>query len=322
MKRNGLICVFVAEAVICVLLHILQASFTGVFSAAMAFPFEQIGLGLRLLSLSGTVGNIVAIVLYIAICLLPAVLIFFLRKMRKLHIEDGLIALLSIVLFAVIYLMINPGYIANLTRGAEGLPIGKAMLGGTVYSILCGYVVLRVLRLFCIGSTDKLIRYMSRMLGVLGVFFVYLIFGACLDGLFESVQTLRAGNTGNVQLLTASYFFLILQYVVDAMPYAWNIVIVFSALGLLYEMLTDRFSIETVTSARNMSRLCVSALVVTVLSNIGFNLLQLLFARSLMVMQGSLQIPVLAIAFVLLALLLTRLVMENKQLKDDNDLFI
>jgi len=71
-----------------------------------------------------------------------------------------------------------------------------------------------------------------------------------------------------------------------------------------------------------MSKLCTAALITAVLLSIGVNLLTLLLAGSLRVLNISVQIPVLSVTFVLAALLLTRLVAENKQLKDDNDLYI
>jgi hypothetical protein len=322
MKQKILMVFLGAEALACVLFGILQTSFTGAFSAVMAFPFEQLGMGLRSLSLSSGLGNTAAIIVYFAASLLPIAALLILRKKRKLCAEDGLLGLLSAVLFGILYIMINPGLISTGTGGIAAQSVGKAILGGMVYSVLCGYFVLRVLRLFSNGGTEKLVRYMSVMLRLLNVLFVYLIFGACFNGLLNSIAALQAGNVGNEHLLGASYVFLILQFVVDALPYAFNVLVVFAALRLLDEMRLDRYSIETVAAAGQISRLCAAALMAMVLANIGFNLLQLLFAKSLVVINSSVQIPIFSITFVLAALLLTRLVTENKQLKDDNDMFI
>lgn len=322
MKRNVFYGLLGIEAMLCVALRILQVSFSSAFSAVMAFPFEQIGLGLRVLSLSGGLGNAAAVAVYITISLSPVAALLVLRKKRRLYADDGLLVLLSAVLFAVLYLMINPGIIGSLTSGAAGQSVGKAVLGVTVYSVLCGYLVLRVLRLFSVGGTDKLVGYLSVMLHLLNVLFVYMIFSTCIGSLVDSIASLKAGNIGNENLLGASYFFLILQFMADALPYLMDVFVVFAALRLLREMRADRYSAETVAAAQRMSRLCSVALAVTVLSNIGFNLLQLLFAKSLMVLNSSVQIPVFPITFVLAALLLTRFVTENKQLKDDNDMFI
>lgn len=50
--------------------------------------------------------------------------------------------------------------------------------------------------------------------------------------------------------------------------------------------------------------------------------MQLMFSPSLSRIMTSLQIPVFSIAFTLFALLLTRIVVENRKLRDDNELFI
>lgn len=322
MKRNFFAGILAAEAAACVVLCIIQASFEGVFSAAIAFPFEQIGSYLRALSLSGTSGNVVAVAIYFAVSLSPAAVLLILRKRRGLRAEDGLLGLLSAVLFAVLYFMVNPGLVGALAGGETGQSVGKAVLGGVVYSVLCGYFVLRVLRLFSLGGTDKLAFYMTVMLNLLNVLFVYLAFGACFDGLLNSIAALRAGNTGNEHLLNASYVFLVLRFVADALPYILDVFVVFAALRLLDEMRADRYSAETVAAAERVSKLCGTAVAVAILSNIGLNVLQLLFLKSLMVVNSSVQIPVFSITFVLAALLLTRLVTENKQLKDDNDMFV
>jgi len=319
MKQKILIGFLCTEAAACMLYHLLQASYAEVFISALTFPFEQIGWGLRFLSLSSTVGNVAAIVVYMAVCLIPAATLFLLWKKRKLYAEDALLCLLSAVLFAVIYIMINPGFIGSPLAGQ---PVMKAVLGGVVYSIFFGYIILRMVHLFSAGSTDKLISYMRIMLGLLSVLFVYIVFGSCFESLLGSIKSLQAGNTGNEDILGVSYAFLVLQYIADAAPYALNVFVVFSALRLLSEMRADRYSAAALSAAERMTHLCGGALVATVLVNICFNVLQLLFIKSLMTINTSIQIPVIPIAFVLSALLLTRLAAENKQLKDDNDMFI
>ena len=157
MKRKLFVGALGVEALACLLFCVLQTSFTGVFSAAMAFPFEQIGIGLRSLSLSSWLGNAAAVVVYFAISLLPVTALFIFRQKRKLCAEDGLMGLLSVVLFAVLYLMTNPGIISTYTNGAAARSVGKAILGGMVYSVLCGYFILRVLRLFSDGGTSRLV---------------------------------------------------------------------------------------------------------------------------------------------------------------------
>ena len=116
-----------AEAVVCIVFAIVQTSFAGAFSAVTAFPFEQIGRGLRTLSLSGGPGNVVAVAIYTAVSLSPAAALLIIRKKRKMLPEDGLLILLSVSLFTVLYLMVNPGVLGTMTGGAAGLTTGKSV---------------------------------------------------------------------------------------------------------------------------------------------------------------------------------------------------
>lgn len=322
MKAKVFCAFLAAEAVCCLLLQLARERLPGAFSTAIAFPFEQLGLGLRALSLSGWAGNVAAVVLYAALCLLPAAFLEFLHRRRKVYPEDALLAVLSVLLFGVIYLMINPGLIVDWLGAAAGSQMGKALLGGVVYSVLCGYALLRVLRLFFAADTGRLQKYLAGLLGVLNLLFVYLAFGACFGGLLDAFESLRAGNVGNEGNLGASYVFLVLQYLVDALPYVLDVLVVFSALRLLGALRTDRYSAESVAAAESLARLCGRALAATILANIGFNLLQLVFAKRLNVVSGIVELPLLSLAFVLALLLLARFIGENKRLREDNDLFI
>lgn len=321
MKNKVWYAVLGAEAVLFTVLYIFQVSFSGAFSELMAFPFQQLGMGLRALSLSGAAGNIFAIMIYASISLAPLTVLLRRGLKKRLFGGDALLVLLSALLFAVLYLMVNPGDIKTF-GGAAGITAVKVVLGGTVYSVICGYIVLRVLRLFFKSGTEALQKYLGVMMFVLNILFIYAIFGACLGGLLDSVKALQAGNQGNELLLGTSYVFLALQYVVNVIPYIMDIVVVFFAGRLLSELQTDRYSEASVASADRLSRICKISLVVTILSQIFFNSLQLLFSARLMVMNSQIQLPVLSVLFVLAVLLLSRYLAESKRLKDENDMFV
>lgn len=323
MKRSIFLIILVIEAVLCIVLNIMKAAFPGGLPAVMAFPFEQIGLLLRSLSLSGGMGNAAAIIVYTAVSLIPAaILLVLMKKKQKLFFEDVLLILLSVVLFVVLYLMINPGIIGSFFGKAMGLAASKAILGSTVYSIISGYLVLKILRLFFDSDTAKLQKYMSVLLCLLNVFFIYISFGFYFSTFLNSIASLRSGNTGNEHLLGVTYAFLALRYAVDALPYIFDALIVFSALQLLGEIRANRYSNESVAAAASLSRLCGIALSATVLTNAAYNVLQLIFTRKLMVINNSVQIPFLSIVFVIAALLFARYIAEDKKLKDENDMFI
>lgn len=310
-----------AEAIFCILFYSAQMTLTGIFSTLLAFPFEQSGLLLRLLSLSGFAGNIAAILLYCMISLIPAVFLFHFYKKDRLHPEDALLAVLTVLLFFVLYFMVNPGYMSSTFGNLTG-SAGKAFLGGAVYSILAGYVVLRLLRLSFAAGTGKLRQYLKVLLYIFIALFLFFICGSCFGSLLESWKTLYAENVGYESALGTSCFFLILQYLVNVLPYILDILVAFGGIRLLDELAEDPYAKTAVLAAERLSRLCGLSLTAAVLCNIIFNLLQLLFAGSLHVINGTVSFPLLSVGFVLTALLLTRYLDENRRLKADNDLFI
>lgn len=319
MKRRLFKIALAAEAILCVLFTLIQAPVGNAILNLMAFPFAQIAQGLRALSLSGGVGNALALLFYLALCLLPIGALLILRRKRALVPEDWLLFALTVLLFPAEYLMINPG---NLSGIFQSIPVSNIVLGGTIYSIIIAYVILRILRLFRTSGIAHLQRYFAILLGLSNVVLVYLIFGAGVSDLVASIKTLQQGNVGNESLLGASYVFAVLQFLVNALPYVFDMLVVFAGIRLLRELAEDRFSADAVRMANDLSRLCGVALKSSILAIAGMNLLQLVFAKYLFNINTIAQIPLFSIAFVLSALLLSRLIAENKRLKEDNESII
>ena len=94
MARKIYACLLAAEVVICIALSVLFTTRSTGLSSLITFPFEQIGIGLRALSLSSGIGNVFAIVLFVSICLIPAALLFLILRNRRLHPEDWLLGFL------------------------------------------------------------------------------------------------------------------------------------------------------------------------------------------------------------------------------------
>lgn len=324
MKKNLLYILLIIEAAFCFAFNLIKASASDAFSAAMAFPFELIGNILRRISLTGKIGNCIALTLYAGLCILPVFFLIRSGSRRKLQAEDSLLGILSVALFAALYLMINPAYIGSMFGSIDegGIEIGKAVLGGTLWSILIGYLILRVLRLSFNGGTVKLQGYAGALLSLLCFIFVWTVCGSLFGEMLNSFSALSAGNKGSESGLGMTYVFLVLRFLINALPYMLDLITVFFALDLLIAMRTDRYSEQTENIALHLSRWCGKALTAVVISGVSLNLLQLLFSRSLRNINTSMSIPIVSVLFVLAVLLFARLISENRKLKGDNDLFI
>ena len=311
------------EVLVCVAL--LAFGRAGGESIAMmaAIPFAQIGDGLRTLSLSGSAGNAAAVAIYCILCLSPMLWLLIRVLRKRVHWEDALLPLLSGVLFAVMYWMVNPAYFAmHLGLGGVG-GTNRAFAGIAVYSIIAGYAIFRVLRRFTRSEGGKLIRSLKWLMAALCAIFVYAIFGSGLDGLLGAGSELKRANSalGGAELLP-SYIFLAVQYLVNALSYALAVAIVFAALGFLERLEEDTYGEGVAVSARGISRLCRWAVIAIMLSQIAANVLQLALGALLHSSHYTLSIPLLTVIFVLAALLLAGYFEQARLIKDDNDSII
>ena len=191
MKEKHLLTLLSIEAAACVLFCILQRSVSGFFSTIVAFPFEQLGVGLRALSLSGGAGNAAAILFYVLLSLIPAGIWLILKKKQKTMPIDFTLFLLSVLLFVVLYYMINPGLMGFAVPGT-----GKWSLGSTFYSVLLGYLLIRALLKYRNAGAKKLQEGLWLLLGAVNIVLVYGIFGQELGSLLLNLETVQKGNTG------------------------------------------------------------------------------------------------------------------------------
>jgi hypothetical protein len=321
MKRK-LTTILSVEALVFLLACIFNSYLKISFTSIIAFPFEQLGTGLRTISLSGTTGNYISIVIYLIICLLPSAYLVYRLLKRRSHIEDWLLALLSMVLFWVIYVMINPVDITRHFGSSEILDTSKAFLGVVVYSIAAGYLVLRIMRSFTYSSSDSILKYLKLLLAVICVVLVYGIFGSGLMKLISAFGQLSSSNTGAGQGLGLSYAFLILQYLVSILPLALEIIIIYAGLKLIEAFKKDPYGQDVVTSAQKISDICRRSVVLIMLTQICVNVLQLILGSSVRSSHYTLSIPLMSVVLVLIVMLSANYFEQARQLKNDNDMFI
>lgn len=311
MKNRLLTITLGAEAALCVLFCALG----GAADAVLSFPLAPIGGWLRRLSLSGSLGNGEAIVIYALICLLPAGLFLFRRLKGKRHWEDLLLPVVSAALFYSLYLLINPA----LAEVRYSL-MAKPALNGLVWVLIAAWLVLALLRL---AFAD---RQGAEKCGKLILFALAAVYVFCLFYQLptEAIGEIRALNEANTvhSGLELSWFVIVLRALAEAVPCALSLFALYLSRKLLDTAVEDRFSEETLTLSQRLARFCRAALTAEVLLCAGVYLLQLVLAPQLRSISFQVEFPVSSVAVALAALLLSRLLGEGKELKEDNDLFV
>ena len=117
----------------------------------MYLPFELIGKGLRFLSLSSAIGNVIAIIIYAAISMIPAIYVIYQRKRGRTHKEDILLVAFTGLLFYSMYMFINPGLMYQkmpdiFSMDQSSLIVMKIIYAFIVYSVLIMWLIMKAIR--------------------------------------------------------------------------------------------------------------------------------------------------------------------------------
>lgn len=284
-----------------------------------SFPFEQIGWCLRQLSLAGSVGNVFAIIIYLFLGAFPIIGFVVLKKNRKSCRADVILFILSALLYVMMYYMINPGLIISNVAGA-----GRMMWGGTFYSVLMTYFIIRHF-----GTAKNVdLKLLHRSLRVLLIFTLLIFSGSVALELFVHLPAewtkLAEKHTG-VTLpsdLVLSYVGLTLQSIASALPNGLGAVAVFFSVKGIKELLKDAYSETAITQVKKIGTFCKCSLMLIVAVIMLVNVFQLMFAAYLFDIRIVVSIPVFAILFLLVIHVMVKYMEENQRLKRDNDLFI
>ncbi len=322
MKNRRFILILAVEAVLCVVAALAFTPQSGSAYVTIAqFPFAQVGLLLRSLSLSGAVGNAAAIVLYIAICVVPLVFAALHIKKRALKAEDALLVVMSGMAFYMMYMMINPGILSQIPCYSIG-DFGKAVLGGAFYSLLIGYLVLRLLRRADGASTDALLRVMRLLFAIIAVILVFGIGYVGVSDAKSELAAIKAANTDPSVSLGMTNFFVLLRFALTQAPVVMEIGIFLLGMRLCAALSEDRYGEAAVGAAQKLAAFAKWTVVVILLCCIVLNLAQIVFAGSLVSANFLTTLPVSEIVVAVGALLLTRFFVASRELKQDNQMII
>lgn len=272
-----------------------------------AFPFAQLGDVLRRMSLSGSAGNMAAWLLYTVVSALPLFWLAFRMLRKRSQPEDCLLVLLSAVLFAVLYAMVNPGTLAGFLGEAAGVG-GKALVSMSIWAVLCCYLVLRVRRAALEGEGDVLQRWLPRMVKLLMAVFVLDMAAVKLPLCLETVSAFN--------------LFPVLTLLADCVPDVLGLYTASGALELLDSMEEGRYSQAAVSAAERLTRRCAQAIGITAVTELCYNLLQIVCASALSSVDVTVNLPLGSLLFFLTTMLLARMLGHSHRLQQDNDLFI
>lgn len=297
-----------------ILLLLVAIAFgTGELFTVLSFPFTRLGDGLRQLSLSGTVGNITAIVLYAIIALLP--LTYLLRK--KWGTEDLLLPLCTALLFYVLYYMINP----TLRPAVLQNSVGDGILSGVIYSTLLSWAVIKLISR-CDTMRSETLFHTLRLVLIACAVLLLPATAVSFDSCRAEIVTIQTANTAPNLDLTATFALVFFSFAVIALEYLLTAVLLLLAAKLVHELERDPYSPACTLTAQQTAHWARRSVRIVILTNTALQIVQLLSAKYVHHIAVNFHIPLLGIAVPFALLALSRLLCAARELKDDNNLFI
>lgn len=264
----------------------------------LSFPLQKIADFLGYLSLKSSIGNVIAIIIFTLFCLVP-VFILLLKVKRKTFVKtDSLLVLLSVVLFTVVYLLINPS-----EMGFLGCVNDASTVTFSFWSLLASYIILKLVDTIKKSSTVRSELIFDLIVKIIGAVFV---FDLC------SMEFTK----------TEVWIVSLIAFVNSALPSLFGLLIVFSCLRVLSCFALDRYSDNTIHSVEKLSSLCIVSLKTTAVVTALYSVIQLRFISELSDINFSINIPLVQLCFILLVLIMTGFLKDSKELKEDNDSFI
>lgn len=314
MKRKTLILILILEAALIAGLVYLSRQYPAWFSSVWSIPMEQIAGGLKVLSGTGAFGNGLALAILAGIALIPVIIALRYPRGRETLAERITLAVMAPVILIVLWYMIHPGNMRPEAAGADAfLQVARAALSLIIWSVVILFVVLRLIRLFRAGKREQLLRYFRILLAVSCITFT----AELAVTLMNAVLTPAADGSRSAQDIIAGIF----RLAAGVVPLVFDIVILIRVMDLIWIAETEEQEGLAETAKKVSGISCIALAVSTGLCALQ-HVVQLLLMPGLTDLNVSVDIPVVSIVFVAVILLFTRLLVENRQLREDNSLFI
>ena len=313
MKRKTLVLLLIATAILIGALTLVTKLYPNVLSSVLASPLEPLVLGLKAVAKTGPAGNGLAVAVIAALVLIPAVIALRMRGNDKIPEAVSLLALAGMILFAV-YGAWNPAAFQNKIV-KDAMEDSNALLmvfSLAVWTMFVLFIVLRLIRLFRTGHREQLHRYLHLLLFILCAVIAAGIAATLVSGVISLVKGLPTPEDAAL---------LVAKAIASLAVSLLELIVCFRMLDMLDIVAADEQE-KLPEAASRLSRVSCAALAGIALSAALLHIIQILLLPSLTDVKSILDIPLLQIVFVLVILLLSRLLIENKELKDDNSMFI
>jgi len=294
-------------------------SMTGYFSDntgealyLLRLPLSIIASGLRQLSLGGPVQNVIAVLLYIMIGLIP---LLGLIVMKKSKVNLGMMIGLSIAVYVTFYFMINPHIIYEqfqLYYLFEGDTIEKMIqlaLAYSLYAFILLFVVIKGLNQ-SLHNLERLLKGLVYI--IIGVLTIYYAYGVTADLVVKVVEeeTMIVSFYHGLKLVSA---LLIYGCFVGVLYYGKDLIVV---------LLKQRFEKNAVHISHIIIKVSKLLITIVLISQIILNGYQLIFIKHFSDIHFSFDLPLIEFTITLVFLIMSDYFNRVHSMQEDHELVI
>ena len=281
-------------------------------------PFQLIGYSIRKLSLFGGMGNIFAIFLYLIISLIPIfILIYTFKKKKIVKIDYFFIPLIGLLLFWIMYYMINPNLLIEFLPPVLALQVIEGDLTalrifrvGLVFTLDIFVIIYLFIRLYVCQKTSiyKLIYIILYALAFSIVFNTFYI------QLSSLIRSFSMNPYDNFQSMMNFGFQLVSTSII--------IILIVHFQKLVEYLESNEINSQLIDLSTKISNFAVVSVIV-ILSNLFINnLYNVVFSKQMQDVKFILSIPMLELMIVMVMLLITEYIKRTYLVHEENALTI
>lgn len=280
----------------------------------VASPFSLIGDLLRYLSLESSALNILSIILFIIISLIPMCFLLYLVLKKKIKTVDIIfLALLSASLFITIYYYINPFLLKEMFENFKWISnetIDFILLSGLsnlFYLILFLYIGIKVITSKTLLNNKSFLKFIDFITCLLLFVIFYYVPSKLLkefNSEFSFLENLKTILYSLDSIITLSLYIYSLH--------------IFKNICIS----SSDFEIELINETKKLNRLSKIIIIYLISSLLFFNIYQIVFGKHLQNLNFELSFPLSEILIFFLTIFLTNSFIKSNKLQEENRLTI
>lgn len=291
----------------------------------LAFPFSLLGLGLRTLSLTGSFGNILSWILFALLGSIPLLFSFILHKNEKKTSSIGLMFILGLFTYGLIYVNINPGILSAMQPSTAPASSGQVQIMLIILAMIFYYLVFSFLITLTLQSveTKEVISNLALLLLLVVGFTLISIFYLSFHELISSFRKSTEIDSFIYGAKPAGDIFIsMLKFVGVLIPGIFFFKTGKAVLQLLTQLKQEIHTLENAVKAKEVGDYAKKTVMAYLISTLIFVFFQLIMSPVLTDVNVVLSLPLLELFISFFMLLLSRLFLESSALKKEIDQFI